>query len=344
MMGPDKDKLYPNEELKTVCYIKNLPKRPNVEIGDYTYYSTINDSPEDFYDRIEYHYEFLGDKLMIGKFCAIAEGIQFIMNGANHRMDGATTYPFNLFGNGWEKVTPEVEDLPIKGDTVIGNDVWIGQNVTIMPGVTIGNGAIIATNSTVVKDVEPYTIYGGNPAKFIKKRFNDETIKFLEKLKWWDWDEKIIFENLERLTSQAGLAELMNMDLDEGPFYHGTKVVLNPGDLLEPGYKSNFGKREQANFVYLTATIDAATWGAELALGERKGKIYRVEPLGKIEGDPNLTDKKFPGNPTRSYRTREPIRVVEEVLEWEGHSEEELQKMKDTLEKLKQEGIEAIND
>ena len=151
MTGPDKKKLYPNENIKTVCYISNLPKRPNVEIGEYTYYSDNNKSPEKFYDNIEHHYEFLGDKLIIGKFCAIAAGVKFIMNGANHRMDGITTYPFNIFGCGWEKVTPTIEQLPFKGDTVIGNDVWICQNVTIMPGVKIGDGAIIAANSTVVK-------------------------------------------------------------------------------------------------------------------------------------------------------------------------------------------------
>ena len=177
MTGLDKKKLYPNENIKTVCYISNLPKRPNVEIGEYTYYSDNNKSPEKFYDNIEHHYEFLGDKLIIGKFCAIAAGVKFIMNGANHRMDGITTYPFNIFGCGWEKVTPTIEQLPFKGDTVIGNDVWICQNVTIMPGVKIGDGAIIAANSTVVKSVEPYSIYGGNPAKFIKKRFSDEKIE-----------------------------------------------------------------------------------------------------------------------------------------------------------------------
>lgn len=161
-------------------------------------------------DNIEHHYEFLGDKLIIGKFCAIAEGVKFIMNGANHRMDGITTYPFNIFGCGWEKVTPTIEQLPFKGDTVIGNDVWIGQNVTIMPGVIIGDGAIIAANSTVVKSVEPYSIYGGNPAKFIKKRFSDEKIEFLLKLEWWNWSGEEIFDNLEILTSEAGLEELMN--------------------------------------------------------------------------------------------------------------------------------------
>jgi rifampin ADP-ribosylating transferase len=131
---------------------------------------------------------------------------------------------------------------------------------------------------------------------------------------------------------------------DSGPFYHGTKADLKFGDLLDPGYSSNYGERRQANYVYLTATLDAATWGAELAVGEGPGRIYRVEPTGFLEDDPNLTDKRFPGNPTRSYRTREPLRVVGEVLDWEGHSPEVLQEMRDHLEKLKRLGIEAIND
>jgi rifampin ADP-ribosylating transferase len=131
---------------------------------------------------------------------------------------------------------------------------------------------------------------------------------------------------------------------EPGPFFHGTKVDLAPGDLLAPGYSSNFGERTKANFVYLTATLDAATWGAELALGEGPGRIYRVEPTGPIEDDPNLTDKKFPGNPTRSYRTRDPLRVVDEVMDWEGHAPDVLQHMRDHLEMLKQQGIEAINE
>ncbi len=131
---------------------------------------------------------------------------------------------------------------------------------------------------------------------------------------------------------------------DSGPFYHGAKVDLRAGDLLEAGYSSNYGERREANYVYLTATLDAATWGAELAVGEGRGRIYRVEPTGPFEDDPNLTDKKFPGNPTRSYRTRQPLRVVGEVLDWEGHSPEVLQQMRDHLETLKQLGIEAIDD
>lgn len=213
MIGPDKNKLYPNENIKTVCYISNLPKKLNIEIGEYTYYSDNKNSPEKFYNNIEHHYEFMGDKLIIGKFCAIAEGIKFIMNGANHRMDGITTYPFNIFGGGWEKITPTVEQLPFRGDTVIGNDVWIGQNVTIMPGVKIGDGAIIAANSTIVKNVEPYTIHGGNPAKFIKKRFSDQKVEFLLMIQWWNWDEEKIFNNLEKLTSEIGLEQLMEQYL-----------------------------------------------------------------------------------------------------------------------------------
>lgn len=132
--------------------------------------------------------------------------------------------------------------------------------------------------------------------------------------------------------------------LDSGPFYHGTKANLNIGNLLEPGYSSNYGNRKKANYVYLTATLDAAIWGAELAVGEEPGRIYIVEPTGFIEDDPNLTDKRFPGNPTRSYRSQEPLRVVGEVLNWDGHSPEELRHMRDHLENIKKLGIEAIND
>ncbi len=132
--------------------------------------------------------------------------------------------------------------------------------------------------------------------------------------------------------------------LETGPFYHGTKADLKVGDLLEAGYNSNYGEQKKANFVYLTGTMDAAIWGAELAAGDNLQRIYIVEPTGTIENDPNLTNKRFPGNPTRSYRTRQPLRIVGEILEWEGHSPEVLKHMKDSLEKLKQQGIEAIND
>ena len=127
-------------------------------------------------------------------------------------------------------------------------------------------------------------------------------------------------------------------------FYHGTKANLKSGDLIEPGFNSNYGKRKKAYYIYLTATLDAATWGAELALGEGPGRIYIVEPTGPIEDDPNLTDKKYPGNPTKSYRSRDPLRVCGEVTDWQGHSQEQLNAMKEHLERLKQLGIEAIED
>lgn len=132
--------------------------------------------------------------------------------------------------------------------------------------------------------------------------------------------------------------------LDNGPFYHGTKAALKPGDLLKPGRHSNYGKQKKANYVYLTATMDAAVWGAELAIENGCGHIYVVEPTGFFEDDPNLTDKKFPGNPTRSYRTKEPLRIISEITPWEGHAPEVLQQMLDHLDTLKQQGIEAIND
>ena len=127
-------------------------------------------------------------------------------------------------------------------------------------------------------------------------------------------------------------------------FYHGTKADLKPGDLIEPGNNSNYGKRKRAAYVYLTATLNAATWGTELAVGEGPGRIYLVEPTGPIEDDPNLTDKKYPGNPTKSYRTRDPLRVTDEVMDWQGHSPEELKAMKDNLERLRRLGVEAIED
>jgi len=132
--------------------------------------------------------------------------------------------------------------------------------------------------------------------------------------------------------------------LNSDNFYHGTRADLKPGDLIEPGFSSNYGSRKKASFVYLTATLDAAVWGAELAHGEGRGRIYLVEPTGPIEDDPNLTDKKFPGNPTKSYRTRNPLRILGEVTDWTGHTPEQLKAMLDGLERIKQLGIEAIED
>lgn len=161
-------------------YIKPTIKNKNIIVGDFSY---IADS--DFESHVTHHYEWNNDKLIIGKFCQIASGVEFIMNGANHQMNAVSTFPFYTL-EGWEQTPPTQNDLPIKGDTIIGNDVWIGQNVTILPGVHIGDGAIIGANSVVGSNVEPYTIVVGNPAKALRKRFDEELIDIMEKLKWWD--------------------------------------------------------------------------------------------------------------------------------------------------------------
>lgn len=212
MKGPDPNSIYPNEKIKSVCFIKNVITRPNIIAGDYSYYDD-DEGAENFEEHVTHHYEFIGDKLIIGKFCAIAKGVEFIMNGANHRMNSLTTYPFNIMGSGWEKCTPQLSDLPIKGDTVIGNDVRIGQNVTILPGVHIGNGAIIGANSVVTKDVPAYHVAGGNPARIIRKRFDDQTIDFLQQLKWWDWPAEKIFDNLDLLCSGDIMQAVKNLKL-----------------------------------------------------------------------------------------------------------------------------------
>jgi len=188
------------EGFPQVCFIKNTIKNPNIIVGDFTYYDDPEDS-ENFERNVLYHFPFIGDKLIIGKFCAIAKGVQFIMNGANHKLSGFSTFPFYIFGNGWENAMPQAGDLPYKGDTVIGNDVWIGFDALIMPGVKIGNGAIISSRSVVTSDVPAYTIAGGNPAKIIKKRFPEETIATLEKLAWWNWPVEKITKNITAIMS-----------------------------------------------------------------------------------------------------------------------------------------------
>lgn len=204
MQIPNKNLEFPLENYDRLCFLKNIIKNPNIIVGDYTYYDDF-ENVENFEKNVKYHFDFIGDKLIIGKFCMLASGVTFIMNGANHKMDEITAYPFNIFGKDWARVTPQMEELPYKGDTIIGNDVWIGTNVTIMPGVKISDGAIIATNSTVTKDVNSYSIVGGNPAKELKKRFSDEKIKELLELQWWNWEIEKITENLEYLTKKTSV-------------------------------------------------------------------------------------------------------------------------------------------
>jgi len=200
MHGPSPSDPHPMEGFPQVCYIKNTVKNPNIQIGDYTYYDDP-DGAEDFERNVLYHFPFIGDKLIIGKFCALAKGVRFIMNGANHKLSGISTYPFQIFGNGWETAMPAPGELPYKGDTVVGNDVWVGYEALIMPGIQVGNGAIISARAVVAADVAPYTIVGGNPARAIKARFEPGVIERLEALAWWDWPAEKISRNLKHIVS-----------------------------------------------------------------------------------------------------------------------------------------------
>ena len=200
MDGPSPENKHPMAGFPQVCFIKNTISNPNIIVGDYTYYDDPEDA-ENFERNVLYHFPFIGDKLIIGKFCAIARGVRFIMNGANHKTSGISTYPFQIFGNGWEKVTPGPGELPYKGDTVIGSDVWIGYDAQIMPGVKIGNGAIISARAVVTNDVPPYTIVGGNPARPIRQRFPEQQIKMLETIAWWDWPVEKITRHLATIVS-----------------------------------------------------------------------------------------------------------------------------------------------
>ena len=206
MHGPLPTDPHPMAGFPQVCFIRNTVKNPNVVVGDYTYYDDPEDS-ENFERNVLYHYPFVGDKLVIGKFCALARGVKFIMNGANHKLTGFSTYPFGIFGQGWETARPAPEDLPSRGDTIIGNDVWIGYDALIMPGVKIGNGAIVAARAVVVKDVPAYTVVGGNPAQVLKSRFPPETVAALERIAWWNWPVEKVTRHLQAIVS-ADLAAL----------------------------------------------------------------------------------------------------------------------------------------
>lgn len=205
-LGPNPNDKAPMKGFPQVGFLKNFITRENIIVGDYTYYDDPA-GPERFESNVLYHFDFIGDKLIIGKFCAIAKDVKFIMNGANHQVSGFSTYPFYIFGNGWEKVMPNPADLPHKGDTCIGNDVWIGYNATIMPGVKIGHGAIVASQSVVTRDVPPYAVVGGNPATVIKLRFEQNVIDKLVAIAWWDWPIEKITQHLHAIAG-ADLTQL----------------------------------------------------------------------------------------------------------------------------------------
>ncbi len=205
--GPDPDHPYPMDGFPQVGFLKPLIDRPNVEIGEYTYYDDPVHGPERFLERcVRYHFEHLGDRLVIGRYCAIAAGVQFVMNGANHRLDGFSTYPFAIFGKGWEDPGHDWASGS-RGDTVIGNDVWIGTEAMILPGVTIGDGAIIGSRAVVASDVPAYGIAVGNPARTVKRRFDGATIERLLGIAWWDWPVEKVTANLAAIRG-ADLAAL----------------------------------------------------------------------------------------------------------------------------------------
>ncbi len=197
--GPNPNALHPIKDYDKLIFLKNFIKAPNIHVGDYTYFDDRRNGPENFEEyNVLYNYDFSKVKLVIGKFCAIAAETKFLMTG-DHKLDAVSTYPFPIFLNGWE-TTYNIQDLPVKGDILIGNDVWIGYDCLIKGGVTIGDGAIVATRAVVVKDVPPYAIVAGNPAKIVKMRFDDSTIQRLLNIAWWNWEIEKINKHLSLIT------------------------------------------------------------------------------------------------------------------------------------------------
>ena len=183
---PDPNVIFPNE-YGTTCFLKNVITAPNVSVGDYTYYDDPEDPTGFEQNNLLYNWPEFGEKLIIGKFCCIGSGARFLMGPANHRMASVTAYPFAVFGGAWEEAAPpHLAQLPRKGDTVVGNDVWLGRECLILPGVRIGDGAIVGARAVVTRDVAPYEIVGGNPARPLRKRFDEELIELLLELRWWD--------------------------------------------------------------------------------------------------------------------------------------------------------------
>lgn len=202
------NKIYPRQHDKQIVYLKNVISKPNIVVGDYTIYNDFVNDPRDFEkNNVLYHYPINGDKLIIGKFCSIACGAKFMFTSGNHTLKSLSNYTFPVFFDEWNLPVSEIATAwDNKGDIIIGNDVWIGYEAVIMPGVKIGDGAIIGTRAVVTKDVEPYTIVGGVPAKPIRKRFDEATIEKLLKLEWWNWSKEKI---------QANLSLIRNGKIDE---------------------------------------------------------------------------------------------------------------------------------
>ena len=198
MAIPDSKKIYPRTGDKQTVYLKNVITNPNIEIGDFTFYNDFVNDPKDFErNNVLYHYPINHDKLKIGKFCSIACGAKFLFNSANHSMRSLSSYPFPIFYEEWEHGLWVDKAWDNKGDIIIGNDVWIGYEAVILAGITIGDGAIIGARAVVTKDVPPYSIVGGVPAKLIRKRFSDETIAALLSMRCWDFSEQEIVKRIQ---------------------------------------------------------------------------------------------------------------------------------------------------
>lgn len=205
--------IYPRTSDKQTVYLKNVISNPNIEVGDYTMYNDFVHDPTDFEkNNVLYHYPINKDKLKIGKFCSVACGAKFLFTSANHTMKSLSTYPFPIFFEEWGLDGKDISNAwDNKGDIVIGNDVWIGYEAVILSGVTIGDGAIIGTRAVVTKDVPPYTIVGGVPAKPIRKRFDEKTIKKLEEISWWNWDDEKIRQSIQAIQNgDIATLELLN--------------------------------------------------------------------------------------------------------------------------------------
>lgn len=198
-----RNRIYPRSNDPQIVYLKDVVTSPNIQVGDYTVYNDFVRDPREFEkNNVLYHYPVNGDRLIIGRFCSIACGARFLFTSGNHALKSLSTYTFPIFFDEWGLDAKNIRDAwDNKGDTVIGNDVWIGYEAIIMPGVKIGDGAIVGTRAVVTGDVPPYTIVGGVPARPIRKRFDDETIRRLEALRWWDWDEEKLRRNLSAIQS-----------------------------------------------------------------------------------------------------------------------------------------------
>jgi virginiamycin A acetyltransferase len=210
MPGPDPRAPQPMRGNAQLCYLRHAIDNPQIQVGEYTYC----DEPAGaagFERNVLYLFPFLGDRLVVGRYCAIARGVRFVMNGANHRLAGFSTYPFHLFGGDWAQVTPLPEELPFKGDTVVGDDVWLGFEALLLPGVKVGAGAIVAARAVVTSDVPPYAIVGGNPARVLKMRYDAATVERLLRIAWWNWDAARVTRHLGKIVG-TDLDALENAD------------------------------------------------------------------------------------------------------------------------------------